>query len=455
MKIRTKLTLLFALSVGSILLAFSLIIYFLSASYTEKEFYGRLHEKAVTTARLLFELNQIDASLLRKLEENKLTTLYDEEMVIFNYKNEIVYESGDKTVPITNNTLKEIRLNGEVEFRHGERQVVGIIHTDRYNRFVVISSAIDRYGLSKLRNLAIILVSGWVVSIGLVIITGWIFARRALSPMAQVVQQVEQISITNLNSRVDIGNNKDEIAQLATTFNRMLANLEEAFKIQKSFVSNASHELRTPLTAISGQIEVTLLQERSKDEYKAILNSIFEDIRSLTKLSNGLLELAQTSIDLSLVRFEPVRVDELLWQARTELLKKQASYTISIEFEDMPEDEQLLEVTGNKQWLKSAFLNLMENGCKFSYDKHVHVGIGFREDGMEISFSNKGIGIAPEDLPHIFEPFFRAENAKNISGHGIGLSLTEKIVSLHKGAITIDSIQHEGATFNVKIPYHI
>jgi signal transduction histidine kinase len=453
MKIRNKLTYLFALIVASILLVFSLIIYYLSADYTQKEFYGRLDEKAYNTASLLFELNKIDIKLLRKLEENNLTTFYDEEMVIFNYKDEVVYESGERTIPITKATLNRVRLNGQLHYTYDNRQVAGVLHNDKYNRFVVIISAVDRYGLSKLSNLAIILASGWVVSIVLVLATGWFFADRALSPMASVVQQVEKISISNLNSRVKTGNNKDEIAQLAITFNKMLANLEEAFKIQKSFVSNASHELRTPLTAISGQIEVTLLQERSKEEYKAILHSIFEDIRSLSKLSNGLLELAQTSLDLSVVRFEAIRVDELLWQARSELIKKQPSYTVNIEFEELPEDENYLEVTGNMQWLKSAFLNLMENGCKFSNDKHVHVTIGFKEQEMQINFTNKGIGIAPEDMSHIFEPFFRAENAKSISGHGIGLSLTEKVISLHKGKILIDSTPNVGATFSIILPY--
>jgi signal transduction histidine kinase len=453
MKIRNKLTYLFALIVASILLIFSLIIYYLSADYTRNEFYGRLEEKAYNTASLLFELNKIDITLLRKIEENNLTTFHDEEMVIFNYKDKVVYESGERTIPITKNTLDRVRLNGQLHYTYENRQVTGVLHNDKYNRFVVIISAVDRYGLSKLRNLAIILASGWLVSVIIVLVSGWFFADRALSPMASVVQQVEKITISNLNSRVKTGNNKDEIAQLAITFNKMLANLEEAFKIQKSFVSNASHELRTPLTAISGQIEVTLLQERSKEEYKAILNSIFDDIRSLTKLSNGLLELAQTSLDLSLVRFEAIRVDELLWQARSELIKKQPSYTVNIDFEELPEDENYLEVTGNMQWLKSAFLNLMENGCKFSNDKHVQVTIGFKEQEMQVNFSNKGIGIAPEDMPHIFEPFFRAENVKSISGHGIGLSLTEKVISLHKGKIHIDSTPNVGATFSVILPY--
>jgi len=108
-----------------------------------------------------------------------------------------------------------------------------------------------------------------------------------------VISQVDKITASNLNRRVKAGNGRDEIAQLALIFNQMLARLEEAFAVQKSFVAHASHEIRTPLTAITGQIEVTLFQERTSQEYRQVLGSLLEDVRSITRLANGLLELTQ------------------------------------------------------------------------------------------------------------------------------------------------------------------
>jgi signal transduction histidine kinase len=458
MKIKSKLSLQFAIIVALILMFFSISVYFFSEEYREQELYQRLKEKALSTAKLLIEVKEIDSSLLRIIDQSSVK-LVDEQIVIYNYLNEEVFNSlyVDDTFdarpgePIE--LLNKIRLEGEVRFKRGKNEVLGILYNDQYNRFVIVASAFDKYGLSKLSNLRLTLIIAFFVALIITILAGLFYSEQALKPISNVIAQVDNISGSNLHLKVDVGNGKDEIAQLAITFNKMLERLDEAFKVQKSFVSNASHELRTPLTAITGQIEVTLMNKRTAEEYEKILASILEDITNLNKLSNGLLELAQTNSDINAINLKGVRVDELFWQARADILKRKPDYNIHIEFNDFPDEENKLIIKGNDSLLKTAIINLMENACKFSQDKQVLVNIGFDEKYIQLKFIDNGIGISKEDLVHIFEPFFRASNAKSINGHGIGLSLAKKIISLHSGDLHITSEINKGTTSFVQLPY--
>jgi signal transduction histidine kinase len=188
------------------------------------------------------------------------------------------------------------------------------------------------------------------------------------------------------------------------------------------------------------------------EEYEKRLQSILADIASLNLLSNNLLELAQVSIGTANRPLREVQIDEVIYQAALALNSKHPDYHVSFEFEELPaEDEQGFIVTGDESLLTSAFLNLMENACKFSPDKSVKVVLGTEQEYLTLQFIDKGIGIADTELDHIFQPFYRGANAKQIRGHGIGLSLTHRIIDLHHGFIGVTSVLQQGTTFSVKL----
>jgi len=277
---------------------------------------------------------------------------------------------------------------------------------------------------------------------------------RAMTDVADdiicFIQQVDEISITSLNLRVDEGNGKDEIAMLAQTFNRMLARLESSFKVQRNFIANASHELRTPLTAITGQLEVSLMSERTREEYERVLNSVLEDIKSLNILSNRLLLLAQTSSESFQLKESSIRIDEIIWQSREEVLKHHPSYSIKIDIDRMLDEESKLVIKGDEQLIKAACVNLIENGCKYSTANSVEVMITFLDNHITVLFKDSGIGIDEKDLPNIFDPFFRGKNALDIKGHGIGLSMVKRIIVAHGGTIAINSQLAVGTTVSIQ-----
>ena len=452
MNIKIKLAIKFALIVASILLMSSLVVYFSSAQYRSNEFNRRLKDKAISSAKLLVDVDEVDNTLLRIINQNT-TALPEEKVIIYNYLNEEIYNSKDEagdSIPVA--LLNQIRLETELYYTDGTKEVVGMLYAGKYKRYVVIASARDIYGLSKLRNLQYVLILVFLLSIGITILAGWIFANQALEPIAKVVRDVNNISASNLHARLNEGNQKDEIAHLSITFNKMLERLEEAFTMQKNFVANASHELRTPLTSVTSQIEVALLKKRGIEEYEKVLQSVLEDVKSLSKLYNGLLELAQMDIENKKIVINPLRIDELLLSTIEELTETKDSYRIAFEYNIPTDDEEKLTIVGSEALLKSAMGNIMENACKFSNGQLTTVTLGEEPGFLKIKVEDKGVGISRDDLQHIREPFYRADHALQVKGHGLGLSLTDKIIKLHKGYLAIDSALNVGTTVTVMFP---
>ncbi|HLF65262.1 MAG TPA: HAMP domain-containing sensor histidine kinase [Saprospiraceae bacterium] len=455
MQIRQKLTYQFILVVALILFLSSLAIYYFSADYRKDGFYTRLHNKASNTAKLLIEVAEVDANLLKKIETDNPTSLPKEKIIIYNRQDEVLYSTdAEQAIKIPNGLLDSIRSEKEIRYMQGEYEVLGFMFSDKDEGFVVVAGAVDIYGLNKLRNLRTILITVFGVSIILVFISGWVYAGRALQPISRVIDQVDEITITSLNLRVHEGNGQDEIAKLANTFNNMLERLETAFKMQKIFIANASHELRTPLTAITGQLDVALMNERTIVEYQHIMTSVLEDIKNLNHVSNRLLLLAQTTTETTGVDFKPLRADDIIWQVKSELTRRNPDYKIHVSLDEGLKDDSQLTMMGNEQLIKTAINNVVDNGCKYAPDHRVHICIRAKENQIVLEFADKGIGIEPQDLKHIFEPFYRGKNALLIKGHGIGLSLVERIINLHKGTIQVDSKSGQGSTFTISFPLY-
>ncbi|MFM7023466.1 MAG: ATP-binding protein [Flavobacteriales bacterium] len=451
MKIRTRLTLRFTLIVASILLLFSACIYYFSEVNRHQLFYSRLEDKVLNTGKLLIDVQEVDSNLFRIIDRNT-TSLPQEQILVYNSQNKQLYNTNDNDSSLVDVALLDkIRNEGVWQYSDEKKESLGILHTFKNEQFVIIASAADVYGFSKLNNLKYVLIIGFIACTLITMLSGWMYAGRALSPISYVISQVDDITANDLSKRVKAGNGKDEIAQLADTFNQMLDRIDKAFQLQKSFVSNASHELRTPLTSITGQIEVALMKERSIAEHEAVLLSLLDDMKSLNKLANGLLALTQADIIQPNANINPVRIDELLWQARKEIIKHNPAYDVHIQIIDFTEDESRLIVLGNEFLLKSAIMNLMENACKFSPDHSVKVNFSVKNN-IEMTFIDRGVGIAADELKNVLQPFFRGSNAKNIPGHGLGLSLTHKIIAMHKGSFGIYSVLNEGTIVSISFP---
>lgn len=449
MQIRTRLTLQFIFVVTLIVFFAFSVIYYSTLYHRNKELYQRLENKAITSAEIFISVEQIDSTMLRIFDKSQKDKLPFESIRIYNNKNREVYSNSDTlSFNVDKKLLDEIRRDGRKEFRQNDLEIIGLTYSDTYNSFVVFAAAIDVYGNSKVKNLLNTLFILFFIIISLISVTGWIYSGRALKPLSRVINEVEKINAGTLDKRLEEGEHKDEIGRLINAFNFLLSRIENAFKIQKIFISGASHELKNPLTSITSQLQVVLLNERDKNEYKQIIKSILEDIKDLNKTTFDLIEFARLDYEKT-IHLTEIRLDDVIWLAIEYLNKTHPDYSISMRFEKMPDDADKLIINGNEGMLKIAFMNLIDNACKFSEDKACSVTLNYSDTALYVTFSDKGIGLTEDEIKFIFEPFHRTNANVKIKGHGIGLPLTKKIIELHRADITVSSKPESGSNFSL------
>lgn len=452
MQIRARLTFWFVIIVAVIQLGASMAIYWTASKHREKEFYEKMKASAISKTLLLLEFSDTKPDRLRDLEELSTTFLPREEVIIYNYKNDILYASDPKRRLKVNSTrLDEIRIKKEIRFEQDGYELAGFMFTDRFNRLVVISAGIDANGWENLAFLRGMLVLVYILSLTVVSILAWIYSGGALRPIQQIMRQTDQLNVARLSDRLPDTGSRDELGQLTLTINRLLDRIETAFQMQKQFVANASHELRTPLTAIKGQLEVVLMKTRTPEVYADKMASLLDDIRQLTTITNQLLLLAQADTAQAKEHFSAVRIDEILFGCQSSLQKWRPGVQIHIIFDEELDAAEDLSISGNEELLSAVFYNLLENGIKYSQGKDIIVRIFRQENNLCIRVEDQGIGIAASALDKIFQPFYRANNVADIQGNGLGLSLVERIVAMHNGRIEVQSEPGVGSAFTVKL----
>ena len=451
MKIKTKLTLLFTFTISLLLVVLNLYIYSISKSYSSNDFFYRLRERTYAAANVYLEEDEVSKNIFQEFQKKLNEKIPGENIRIYDSLNHpaFIKDSISSDFPVS--VIEKTRIEKSFHSKDNNTFIYGIYYTDNQGNFVIIASAIDEIGDAKLKYLRNILVVGFFFSLIILFFIGSFFTKKMLSPVNEIIKQVSNITDTNLNLRLREGNGKDELAELAINFNRMLERIEKSFELQQNFVANASHELRTPLTSIIGNIEVSLSRQRSADEYKTILKTILEEAERLNKLSDGLLNIAQASVDIKSIKLEHIRIDELLEESKNVVQNQMPESKMELSFVNMPSNSDDLLILGNKNLLMIAFENIFENANKFSDNKTVKIELKYYSEKILITVSDIGIGIPPKDLSNVIQTFYRAENARRFSGSGVGLSLSQKIFLLHNGKLSIQTELGKGTVVTIML----
>jgi signal transduction histidine kinase len=393
--------------------------------------------------------------LLKKIDSLTMNLLFEERILIYDDNNNLVYVNRSEIArpPLPDTViLNKIRANREYRFTVKEYDGIGTIYNEQAADYVIVATAVDRLGLTALSQLRKILLLSGLVGIIITMLIGYFFSINLLRPLSRINTEMNEITFQNISRRIITTNTKDELNELARTFNSLLERLEASFNNQKSFIANASHELSTPLAAISSQLEVALLQNRTGQEYKNVLASVQEDVVHLNNLVRKLLELAKAGAGKG-ISLEPVRVDDILLSAVEEVNRLHTDYQVHFSFDAIPEDEALCYIYGNEELLFIAFKNIIENACKYSSSHKAWVSIEVSPGKKIIRVKDEGIGMTPEEIQKAFEPFFRSERAGAISdGLGLGLSMSSGIIRLHKGEINVASEPDKGSIFSITLP---
>lgn len=453
MTIKMRLALLFTFLVALILGCFTWLIYAFASYQRSEVFYSELKMNAIATATIVLRSDNLSDSILEPYRKKVLQKLYLESINIFNADNVSVFHQGDKSLTLNAEEKRNASEKGMVLLSSKETQKVIFPFLDEDKRYFVTISAVDEQGLKTMAKLRWSLVIGYVTSLLIVFGVGKWFASKAIAPLANITRQAEKLSATDLHVRVDVGTQRDELYQLAQAFNGMLDRLEKAFRSQKQFIANASHELRTPLTTMEGQLEVSLMKTRGQEEYRQTISGALEETRALRMMTNNLLLLTRADADILLQDMREHRIDEILFSALEEAKQRHPDRTVEIEYLAIPQDDGCLMIKGNNDLLCNAFLNIIENAFKYSDPITViKVTIEIAERFLHLRITDTGVGITAEDMPRIFEPFFRSSRTNTVSGSGIGLTLVRAILERHSGTIKVESIPDQGTTFQVTLP---
>jgi signal transduction histidine kinase len=444
MNIKTRLSFQFTLIVAGILLFFSVLVYYFSYTSQLAKFRENLLDSAKNTAILLINVVEVDSSLLKKIHQSTISW-EKEEIALTDSAFNLVY--GNNIQYLSDKVMRINADNGNINFFSiGEKDGVCYKHSFNNLTYNVFVMAFDNTRTENLSELRKILLWSILFSVWLSVFLSYFFSKKAIQPISRIIKSVKNINSIRLSNRLNEGNRKDEIDQLAITFNEMLTNLEIAFKNQEDFVSNASHELRTPLTVMIGESDYLLNHERKEEEYINHISRLVTDLKKLNALLNSLLELAQINKDKS-IPLSSIRIDETFYSAVHQVKTKYKGRKIipNIQY---PENENDLLVNGNSGLLEIAFKNLLENACKFSSDD-VIIEFIILDKFIKIIISDKGIGIPSNELDSIYLPFKRASNVKFIGGFGIGLSLVSKIIELHEAELIVFSKESKGTRFEI------
>ncbi|NTV30065.1 MAG: HAMP domain-containing protein [Candidatus Omnitrophica bacterium] len=281
-------------------------------------------------------------------------------------------------------------------------------------------------------------------------IVGAFLARVSLSPLHSMINDINRITARNLHSHVDVPRTHDEVQRLAETFNSMLDRIHADFLTQQRFIQDMSHEIKTPLTIMRGSMEVALKKVRSQERYEKLMQDSLEQIARLSGIVEALLVLARfdnREVTLQLGSFDLAGLAE---RSMDELRVLAEAKGIQMErFGDAP-----VELEADESQIKILLLNLLDNAIKYTPPGgRIAVALKLAGDSARLEVRDTGIGIGPDDLPHVFERFYRAEGpASKEKGFGLGLSLVKSIVDTHRGIISVTSRLQEGTIFTVLLP---
>ncbi len=468
--VRTKLTLWYVSVMALVLIAFSLGVYALTARKLHARLDSSLRTAMEGTARLFThekEENEPDkysaqSSLRKYYYPRQAVALIDQNGQVLDER------TLGETHAVLPRPMAELDRDGMQFFTLSEAQT-GIDDGLRYAvlrvktgpasaTYIVICQPVAD-AADDLELLGQILLAAVPLALLLAAVGGWWLARRAFAPVVAMSEQARRIGAASLTQRLPVANPRDELGQLAATFNELLARLDAAFAQQRQFMADASHELRTPLSVLRTAAAVTLEQpQRTEAEYREALTLTHDQSRRLTRIVEEMFTLARADAGKRPLAAQDFYLDELVAETAraASVLAERKNITLQV----APTNETPFR--GDEDLLRQLLLNLLDNAIKFTpVGGAIKLKLERNGDGHKLTVADNGCGIPTEAQQHIFERFYRVDKARSRgteqeqgSGAGLGLSIASWIAEAHGGALRLAQSDQGGSTFVVNLPVH-
>jgi heavy metal sensor kinase len=453
--LRARLTLWYVILLAITLAAFCGGVYLAMRQNLYANLDDSLESRVELVSGILTEEGTFDTDVMipgDPAEGEEFVRVYDEsgDLVLDN--------SGPQFRPATDANAVDAALSGKSNRR--DIQVDGVdlrvmtspVMTDDEGIVGAVEAGLSKEEVQDtLNELLVIIAVAYPLALAVAGLGGVFLAGRALSPIDRLTRVARRISAEDLSQRLDMRLPDDEVGRLASTFDEMIARLDESFRRQRQFTADASHELRTPLTAIKGQTEVALQRDRDADTYREVLSKVNGEVDRMIRLVGSLLTLARAdarqipvgreSMDLVAV------VTDAVEQVRPAALEKAISLNVLSNSE--------VRLKADQDLILQLMLNLLDNSVKYTPSGGaIEISVRAADGQAEVTVSDTGPGIAPEHLPHIFDRFYRVDKARTRAegGAGLGLSISRWIAEAHGGTLRVESARDQGSKFTLSLP---
>lgn len=448
------------------LLALSALVYITSEVLLNRFVDGLLLELSDTLAELverrpeIFEKSGQDVGLAgRSNQERQVLPDVPHSLRVFSADGRLLWSSPNAAVQesIPPHILRQVQIEHTVfvtiESATGmpARHLFLSIMKDGHIQYVLQTETSLRHYRETLYGLLFLLSLGS----GATLVVAWIgslwLAKKVLAPIETLCARAETMSEADLGKRLAVDSPYREFQRLTQAVNSVLDQFQRNSEVQRNFCEIAAHEMKTPLTILQGNLEVALMKARTTAEYRDALINNLEQVGRLIALTRPLLTLAKFTSSKPPIHLAPLALEPLIQEIVDELTLLAYDYRIALSFVS----ESVPPILGDAQWLKQALINLLDNALRYTPSGgSVTVRLQSAGEWVAVAVEDTGHGIEPENIPHLFERFYRTDwaRAKDSAGTGLGLPIVKEIAEAHGGTIAVASQIHKGSIFTLRLP---
>ena len=445
--IKFRLTVSYLVAILVLLIAFGMVAYFMLS----KNLYRNLDESLRARVAELESSIKVEGRLISFEEKfNDLVLLYDADSALLqrlgpNVKFANIEEIVQQALFGRSSFLTAATTEGQEV-----RLYAAPFNLDSRTRIAVIAGRLTRDIRDVLSIFKVVIIYSTLAALLLAGAGGLFLADRTLKPVEHITDIAREIGEGDLSRRIDVRSD-DEMGRLATTLNWMISRLEEAFQKQRQFAADASHELRTPLAIIQAESSLALDKRRTQAEYKRSLELVSQEVNYMSEIIGKLLILERQDSASEPINFLSVNIKDLMTELSSDM--EALAQEKSVAFTLGPMED--LSVKGDRMQLRQLFLNILDNAIRYTPGGGAVSSSLVRKNGSAlVSISDTGMGIPTEDLPYIFDRFYRVDKARSRAegGLGLGLAIAHSVAKLHGGNIDVESEVGKGSTFYITLP---
>jgi signal transduction histidine kinase len=474
MRLSTRLSLFFIVSLSVVLAGFSIALYLLASKYLYRQLDERLEAALntlaaaaeITPAGVEWEPHERRLSFGRRILEGRLAWQVCD--AAGQRLDGMTSGGADRILasaiaaPFSTTRPRTVRDDDGVVWRATHRRIdpplvpgepaqrstgVAALHSS-----LLVAVAISTQDVATtLRNLGMVL-AGLSLGVGLAaLVCANRISRRALRPVSAMAEAARAVEAIELHQRLPVFRTGDELEELGMSFNALLDRLQESLERQRRFTGDASHQLRTPLTAIQGQVDLALRQDRDPEEYRRVLSLVQRRTGHLRQIVESLLFLARADHEHPALEFETVDLREWLADHARTWHDTRRSQDLRLEFADGGSHR----IRAQPALLSELVDNLLDNASRYSEaGTPIRMTLNQDQSRVLVGIEDEGIGIAEQDIPHIFEPFYRSAQTRlrGSPGSGLGLAIARRLASIFGGTVAASRRRTRGSRFTISFP---